>query len=267
MLNCVIVGGMINIDVSGQGSCMYGKMCDYVFEFDFVLMGGEWLYSDVFDEVELECCCVWQDCVGKVYCIVWCICDDKVVLIDVKFLKFNCCLIGYDFVYLCEVDGCFNLNSVLCGVEGLFGFVVEVKFNVLLILKFLVLVNVCYVGFMDVLCDVCVLFEYWLLLIEMVDLKVLMFVMKDFVWSSVVEYFLQDDVCLMFGINLIEFSGDDEYDVDVQVCVFVEYLCIDMSVECFGYMLVVGDDVVKCVYVMCKCVVGLFGNVQGEVCL
>ncbi|MDR5664894.1 hypothetical protein KPA97_29340, partial [Burkholderia cenocepacia] len=82
--------------------------------------------------------------------------------------------------------------------------------------------------------------------------------------SSVAEYFPQDDARPTLGINLIEFSGDDEHDVDAQVRAFVEHLRTDTSVERLGHTLAAGDDAVKRVYAMRKRAVGLLGNVQGE---
>ncbi|HEF5872421.1 TPA: FAD-binding oxidoreductase [Burkholderia cenocepacia] len=262
--NRATVGGMINTDASGQGSCTYGKTRDHVLELDFVLMGGERLRSDALDDEELERRCARQDRVGKVYRTARRISDEQAALIDAKFPKLNRCLTGYDLAHLREPDGRFNLNSVLCGAEGSLGFVVEAKLNVLPIPKFSVLVNVRYAGFMDALRDARALLEHRPLSIETVDSKVLMLAMKDFVWSSVAEYFPQDDARPTLGINLIEFSGDDERDVDARVRAFVEHLRTDTSVERLGHTLAAGDDAVKRVYAMRKRAVGLLGNVQGE---
>ena len=262
--NRATVGGMINTDASGQGSCTYGKTRDHVLELDFVLMGGERLHSDALDDDELARRCARQDRVGKVYRTARRISDDKAALIDAKFPKLNRCVTGYDLAHLREPDGRFNLNSVLCGAEGSLGFVVEAKLNVLPIPKYSVLVNVRYAGFMDALRDARALLELAPLSIETVDSKVLMLAMKDFVWSSVTEYFPQDDARPTLGINLIEFSGDDEHDVDARVRAFVDHLRTDTSVERLGHTLAAGDDAVKRVYAMRKRAVGLLGNVQGE---
>ncbi|UJH78629.1 FAD-binding oxidoreductase (plasmid) [Burkholderia cenocepacia] len=262
--NRATVGGMINTDASGQGSCTYGKTRDHVLELDFVLMGGERLHSDALDDDELARRCARQDRVGKVYRTARRISDDKAALIGAKFPKLNRCLTGYDLAHLREPDGRFNLNSVLCGAEGSLGFVVEAKLNVLPIPKYSMLVNVRYAGFMDALRDARALLELAPLSIETVDSKVLMLAMKDFVWSSVAEYFPQDDARPTLGINLIEFSGDDEHDVDARVRAFVDHLRTDTSVERLGHTLAAGDDAVKRVYAMRKRAVGLLGNVQGE---
>ncbi|MBR7963866.1 FAD-binding oxidoreductase [Burkholderia vietnamiensis] len=262
--NRATVGGMINTDASGQGSCTYGKTRDHVLALDFVLLGGEQLHSDALDDDELARRCARQDRIGKVYRTARRISDEQAALIDAKFPKLNRCLTGYDLAHLREPDGRFNLNSVLCGAEGSLGFVVEAKLNVLPIPKYSVLVNVRYAGFMDALRDARALLELKPLSIETVDSKVLMLAMKDFVWSSVAEYFPQDDARPTLGINLIEFCGDDAADVDARVRAFVAHLRTDTSVERLGHTIATGDDAVKRVYAMRKRAVGLLGNVQGE---
>ncbi len=55
--NRATVGGMINTDASGQGSCTYGKTRDHVLELHSVLLGGERLYSLPIDDAALEQAC------------------------------------------------------------------------------------------------------------------------------------------------------------------------------------------------------------------
>ncbi|WP_321945324.1 FAD-binding and (Fe-S)-binding domain-containing protein [Paraburkholderia sp. J10-1] len=262
--NRATIGGMINTDASGQGSCTYGKTRDHVLELDFLLLGGEPLHSETLAADELEVQCARKDRIGKVYRTARRISDDKADLIEAKFPKLNRCLTGYDLAHLREADGRFNLNSVLCGAEGSLGFVVEAKLNVLPIPKYSVLVNVRYGSFMDALRDARALIEHRPLSIETVDSKVLLLAMKDFVWNSVSEYFPQDASQPTLGINLIEFSGDDVDAVDARVLAFTTHLQTDHSVERQGHTLASGEDAVKRVYSMRKRAVGLLGNVQGE---
>ncbi|MBU9297732.1 hypothetical protein C6P74_29950 [Burkholderia multivorans] len=262
--NRATIGGMINTDASGQGSCTYGKTRDHVLALDFVLPGGERLHSTALSDDELARRCARQDRIGEVYRTARRISDDHAALIDAKFPKLNRCLTGYDLAHLREPDGRFNLNSALCGAEGSLGFVVEATLNVLPIPKYSVLVNVRYAGFMEALRDARALLELKPLSIETVDSTVLMLAMKDFVWSSVADYFPQDDRRPTLGINLIEFSGDDADEVDARVRAFVEHLRADTTVERLGHTIAAGDDAVKRVYAMRKRAVGLLGNVQGE---
>ena len=92
----------------------------------------------------------------------------------------------------------------------------------------------------------------------------LLLAMKDFVWSSVAEYFPQDGQRPTLGINLVEFSGDDPQEVDGRVQAFLAHLGADASVERLGHTLAAGNAAVHRVYAMRKRAVGLLGNVAGE---
>lgn len=262
--NRATIGGMINTDASGQGSCVYGKTRDHVLALDFVLLGGERLQSVPLDEEALDRMCELPGRAGQVYRTARRISEDKAELIEAKFPRLNRCLTGYDLAHLREADGRFNLSSVLCGAEGSLGFVVEARLNVLPIPKYSVLVNVRYAGFMDALRDARALMALQPLSIETVDSRVLLLAMQDFVWNSVAEYFPQDAQRPTLGINLVEFSGDDVEEVDTRVRAFTEHLQADTSVERLGHTVAVGNDAVKRVYAMRKRAVGLLGNVEGE---
>lgn len=129
--NRATIGGMINTDASGQGSCTYGKTRDHVLELDSVLLGGERLHTAALDDTALAGQLARQDRIGEVYRCAEGIQREKAALIEARFPKLNRCLTGYDLAHLREADGRFNLNSVLCGAEGSLGFIVEAKLNVL----------------------------------------------------------------------------------------------------------------------------------------
>lgn len=263
--NRATIGGMINTDASGQGSCTYGKTRDHVLELDTVLLGGERLRTGPLDEPTLERHLSRRDRVGHVYRCAERIQREKAELIEARFPKLNRCLTGYDLAHLREPDGRFNLNSVLCGAEGSLGFVVEAKLNVLPIPKYSVLVNIRYAGFMDALRDARTLITMSPLSIETVDSKVLLLAMQDIVWHGVAEYFPQQSQRPTLGINLVEFSGDDPEEVDARVASFIDYLQHDTQVERLGHTLAVGQAAVTRIYAMRKRAVGLLGNVDGEV--
>ncbi|VXD00551.1 putative conserved FAD-linked oxidoreductase [Pseudomonas sp. 8Z] len=263
--NRATIGGMINTDASGQGSCAYGKTRDHVLALDCVLLGGEHFSSAALEQPLLEQALARQDRVGEVYRCAERIQREQAQLIEARFPKLNRCLTGYDLAHLREADGRFNLNSVLCGAEGSLGFIVEAKLKVLPIPQYSVLVNVRYAGFMDALRDARALVEHKPLSIETVDSKVLLLAMQDIVWHGVAQYFPEDAQTPTLGINLIEFSGDEPQEVDARVAAFVEYLQRDTSVQRLGHTLAVGRAAVTRVYGMRKRAVGLLGNVEGEV--
>ena len=262
--NRATIGGMINTDASGQGSCTYGKTRDHVLELSTVLLGGQRLTSSSVGTEHLSALTSRKDRVGEVYQCAVDIADTHADLIKATFPQLNRCLTGYDLAHLREADGRFNLNSVLCGSEGSLGFIVEAKLNVLPIPGYSILVNVRYAGFMDALRDAKALMAMKPLSIETVDSKVLLLAMQDIVWHGVAEYFPEDPDRPTLGINLIEFSGDDEEAVQQQVHEFVLHLQRDTSVVRLGHTLAIGADALKRVYAMRKRAVGLLGNVKGE---
>ncbi|MCW2270709.1 FAD-binding and (Fe-S)-binding domain-containing protein [Pseudomonas sp. JUb96] len=263
--NRATVGGMINTDASGQGSCTYGKTRDHVLELHSVLLGGQRLHTRPLSDAELEAACAEPGRAGEVYRTARRIQETQAELIEQTFPKLNRCLTGYDLAHLRDEQGRFNLNSVLCGAEGSLGYVVEAKLNVLPIPKYAVLVNVRYTSFMDALRDANALMAHKPLSIETVDSKVLMLAMKDIVWHSVAEYFPADAERPTLGINLVEFCGDAPAEVNARVQAFVAHLQADKGVERLGHTLAEGAEAVTRVYTMRKRSVGLLGNVEGEV--
>jgi FAD/FMN-containing dehydrogenase/Fe-S oxidoreductase len=263
--NRATVGGMINTDASGQGSCTYGKTRDHVLALDCVLLGGTRFESRPVDQAELDELLRRPDRLGDAYRTAAGIAETQGALIKARFPKLNRCLTGYDLAHLRETDGRFNLNSVLCGAEGSLGFIVEAELSVLPMPKYSVLVNVRYAAFMDALRDARTLLAHRPLSIETVDSKVLLLAMKDIVWTSVANYFPQTQgEPETRGINLVEFSGDDPAQVDLRVSAFAAHLRTETSVRRLGHTLAVGRDAVEQVYAMRKRAVGLLGNVQGE---
>lgn len=263
--NRATIGGMINTDASGQGSCTYGKTRDHVLELTTILLGGERLHSHPVDESTLNEQLGRTDRTGQVYQCAEQIQREKAALIEATFPKLNRCLTGYDLAHLREADGRFNLNSVLCGSEGSLGFIVEARLNVLPIPNYSVLVNVRYAGFMDALRDARSLITLQPLSIETVDSKVLLLAMNDIVWHGVAEYFPEDPQRPTLGINLVEFSGDDPDEVDGRVERFIQHIQQDTGVVRLGHTLASGRAAVSRVYAMRKRAVGLLGNVDGEV--
>jgi FAD/FMN-containing dehydrogenase/Fe-S oxidoreductase len=263
--NRATLGGMINTDASGQGSCTYGKTRDHVVSLDCVLLGGERFESRALEEGELQTALRRTGRIGDAYRCAEAIASTHGALIEERFPKLNRCLTGYDLAHLREPDGRFNLNSVLCGAEGSLGFIVEAELAVLPIPAYSVLVNVRYGSFMDALSDARALMAHRPLSIETVDSKVLRLAMQDIVWTRVKPYFPQaEGEAATLGINLVEFSGDDAAEVEARVAAFAAHLQADPGVPRLGHTVAAGREAVEQVYAMRKRAVGLLGNVQGE---
>ncbi len=262
--NRATLGGMINTDASGQGSCTYGKTRDHVLALDTVLLGGERHFSEPVDAEAYAALAARDDRIGAIYRTVGKIVETRANEIEAKFPKLNRCLTGYDLAHLRDAQGRFNLNSVLCGAEGSLGFVTEALLNVLPIPRHSTLINIRYASFMDALRDAQALMAHHPLSIETVDSKVLLLAMQDIVWDGVADYFPADPTAPTLGINLVEFSGDDPQALDAQVEAFVAHIQADAGVRRLGHTLAHGEAAVKKIYAMRKRAVGLLGNVQGE---
>ncbi|MCX2842564.1 FAD-binding oxidoreductase [Microbulbifer thermotolerans] len=262
--NRATIGGMINTDASGQGSCLYGKTRDHVLELSTVLLGGElWQSAPIGDDTLREVT-ARDDRLGKVHRICDEIARDKAELIERKFPKLNRCLTGYDLAHIRDGEH-FNLNSVLCGSEGTLGFIAEAKLNLLPIPKCAALVNLKYDNFQDALRDAKDLMEAGPTSIETVDSKVLQLAMEDIVWHSVSEFFPAEDRPVK-GINLVEYTADSEEELEQLLAKFTAHVdaMIGQPGKSFGYTIARGHTEVNRIWAMRKRAVGLLGNAQGE---
>ncbi|GAA5524148.1 uncharacterized protein HI_1163 [Microbulbifer aestuariivivens] len=270
--NRATIGGMINTDASGQGSCVYGKTRDHVLELSTVLLGGELWHSAPISDDELASVAGREDRVGRVHRTCDQIARDNAELIERRFPKLNRCLTGYDLAHLRESpkdDGGdaarFNLNSVLCGSEGTLGFIAEAKLNVLPIPKCVALVNLKYDNFQDALRDAKDLMEAGPTSIETVDSKVLQLAMEDIVWHSVSEFFPADERPVR-GINLVEYTAESEEALQEALGRFTAHIdsVIGQAGKSFGYSIARGHGEVNRIWAMRKRAVGLLGNAEGE---
>jgi len=262
--NRATIGGMINTDASGQGSCLYGKTRDHVLELTTVLLDGTPWHSLPLSEAELDIIQQRDDRVGAVHRLLDAIRRDDAALIAEKFPKLNRCLTGYDLAHIRDDSGRFNLNNILCGAEGTLGLVCEAKLNVLPIPRASALVNVRYSSFDAALRDAPALMALNAASIETVDSKVLNLARQDIIWHGVREFFPDDDEPAQ-GINLVEFLADSEDELERQLVVVADKLTAEGSANgrC-GHTVARGAAAVNRIWGMRKKSVGLLGNLQGD---
>lgn len=259
------IGGMVNTDASGQGSCLYGKTRDHVLELSTVLVDGETWVSRPLTEEELGAVIARGGRVGEVHRAVQAIERDHGAEIARRFPKLNRCLTGYDLAHIRDGDGRFNLNSVLCGAEGSLAVVVEAKLNVLPIPKFSALLNLRYDSFDAALRDAQAIMAFGAASMETVDSKVLALAQNDIVWEGVREFFPDDDGRPVLGVNLIEFVGDTEEEVEARLNRLAAQLAADGRIAGRGgFTIARGAAAVKRVWGMRKSAVGLLGNMEGD---
>jgi len=266
--NRATIGGMINTDASGQGSCRYGKTRDHVLELKTILLDGtEWTSSAISDN-ELEEISARNDQVGKIHTLINSIQREHADLIKAKFPPLNRCLTGYDLAHIRDEQGQFNLNNILCGSEGTLGFIVEAKINLLPTPKFSALINVNYRDFNAALRDATQLMKAEPTSIETVDSKVLNLAMKDIVWHSVAEFFPEPvNGEKIQGINLVEYTAHDEAELNAAVKNFTDQLDEDAkngNDVRISYSTAWGNESVNKIWGMRKKAVGLLGGAAGE---
>lgn len=260
--NRATIGGMINTDASGQGSCLYGKTRDHVLELTTVLLDGTVWHSAPLAETGLDTIKRRDDKVGAVHRLLDAIQRDHAALIEEKFPKLNRCLTGYDLAHIRDGEGRFNLNNVLCGSEGTLGFVAAARLNVLPIPRASALVNVRYASFDAALRDAPALMTLGAASIETVDSKVLGLARQDIVWHGVREFFPDDDTPAQ-GINLVEFLAGSEEELERTLAAITARLTTEGHTHGrLGHTVARGAAVGR-IWGMRKKSVGLLGNQQG----
>ncbi|GAA5317796.1 MAG: FAD-binding and (Fe-S)-binding domain-containing protein [Candidatus Pelagadaptatus aseana] len=263
--NRATIGGMINTDASGQGSCLYGKTRDHVLSLTTVFLDGSQWTSTPLNNEEYQSVASRQDRVGELHRVVNDIQQEHHQAIADKFPKLNRCLTGYDLAHIRTEDDRFDLNSVLCGAEGTLGFIAEAKLNLLPIPKCSALVNVQYADFNSALRDATELMKAGPTSIETIDSKVLNLAMNDIVWHTVSEFFAADGESNIQGINLVEFTADDETTLKQNMARLTEQLdAANGQGASIGYSIAMGSGAVNKIWGMRKKAVGLLGNAQGE---
>ena len=265
--NRATIGGMINTDASGQGSVMYGKTRDHVLSLKTVLLDGHILESAPIDDETLASIQSGNNYSAHAHRVVDSIHKNQAQQIKDTFPELNRCLTGYDLAHIRTEDGQFNMNSVLCGSEGTLGFIVEAKVNLLPIPAYAALVNIRYDSFEGSLRHARELLAAKPTSIETVDSKVLGLAKGDIIWNSVAEFFPEEADENIQGINLVEYTGNDEKEVADKIKILTDKLDVLTKQEgssALGYTIAMGHENVNKLWTMRKKSVGLLGNAKGE---
>src|SRR4051812_2721497 len=215
--NRATIGGMINTDACGQGSCLYGKTRDHVLALTTVLLDGTVWTSRPLDDRALAEVQARPDRVGAIHELVDRIQRENAALIAERFPKLNRSLTGYDLAHIRDAEGRFDLNAILCGAEGTLGFIAEAALNVLPIPKHSALVNIRYDSFGAALRDARALMDVQAASVETVDSRVLALARQDIIWGEVSAFFPDDPEGPAEGVNLVEVLADDLDALDAQL--------------------------------------------------
>ncbi|WP_333668972.1 FAD-binding oxidoreductase, partial [Acinetobacter guillouiae] len=263
--NRATIGGMINTDASGQGSCVYGKTRNHVLELVSVLSDGSIWTSKPIDNDELQKITVQTNLVGKIHRLVDNIQNNDENLIKQYFPTLTRSLTGYDLAHIRDHNGKFDLNSILCGSEGTLAFISEAKLNLLPIPKFTALIIVSYSSFDYSLRDATRLMKFGATSIETIDKLVLELARKDTTWLSIKEFFPDSSITIE-GVNLIEFTSDNENSLKELILKASEFLKNSTHLDCGvkGYSIAKGYENVEKIWSMRKRAVGLLGRLNND---
>lgn len=263
--NRATIGGMISTDACGQGSCLYGKTRDHVIELTTVLSDGSVWDSRPLDQAALALVQSRSDRVGAIHRDIDRLQRENEALIAERFPKLNRSLTGYDLAHIRRADGRFDLNSVLCGSEGTLGFIAEATLNVVPLPSHVALVNLRYESFDAALRDAGTLVAFGAASIETIDSKVLSLAQADPIWDEVTSFFPKDAGRDARGINLVEFVGATEHEVEEPLSRLVRTLnAMRSEAGRRGYTVARGERDVGKIWAMRKKSVGLLGNTKGD---
>ncbi|MBX2809999.1 MAG: FAD-binding oxidoreductase [Cellvibrionaceae bacterium] len=261
--NRATIGGMINTDASGQGSCVYGKTRDHVLSLRTVLADGSVLDTHPMEASELAQAQQHQGRAGSIYRLVDTLQQQHQDTIANTFPPLNRCLTGYDLAHLRTRDNRLDLNSLLCGSEGTLGFIVEAKLNLLPIPKVSALVNLQYTDFDSALRDANAIMQEGPSSIETIDSRVLKLAQEDSIWHSVAEFFPTEKSTPLAGINLVEYTADTDAELEQKMQPLLQSLATNTQTRSINHTTARNSDVKK-IWAMRKKAVGLLGNTQGE---
>ena len=258
--NRATIGGMINTDASGQGSCEYGKTSQHVLEILAYPIGGEAIRSRALTETELSDPDQFP-LVNKLFDAL----EPKKAEIHAHFPQLNRFITGYDLDHFTQ-DSHKNLNHLLCGSEGTLGVFTEAKLNVLPIPKETALILITYNDFIAALHDAPVLMgsNPTPTSVEVIDNVVMEIAKNDFIWATTEQYFTGIDYSELKAIQLIEFNADTEALLEEKISAFIEYIEQQPESSRLSIRPLRGKKAVTDIYGLRKRAVGLLGAVQGN---
>jgi FAD/FMN-containing dehydrogenase/Fe-S oxidoreductase len=261
--NRATIGGMINTDASGQGSCVYGKTRHHVRSLTVALLGGEtWTASPV-DDAELARIKDSTDRIGAIHRVVDDIQRRNSKLIEASFPKLNRSLTGYDLAHIRTPQGLFDLTSILCGSEGTLSLLAEAELRVLPIPKQSVLIVVRYRDFGAALRDARLLMDLGPTSIETIDEKIVSLARSDSLWPAVAAHFPEASADPIAGVNLVEFCSD-EIEAVAAVLKRADLLLAPKSDGRAGFSIVRDPDEIARIWALRKKAVGLLGDIAGR---
>jgi FAD/FMN-containing dehydrogenase/Fe-S oxidoreductase len=253
--NRATIGGMINTDGCGKGSRIYGRTSNHVLELEWVLVDGTIARSQSINQATLSQYKQDSGILGRVYRQVDDIVSTKQDLIADVFPKMIRFMTGYNLAKVYSPgENTFNLNWILTGSEGTLAVVTEAKLKLTRIPQFKKLLVLHYHCFDHALQAASNLLESEPAAIETIDEKILGLAKQDEIY-----YHVQDFLGDAKAINLVEFVGDTQAEIENKVSRLCEQLA-----PATGYYLATNETEISRLWELRKKGAGLLGNQPGR---
>ncbi|MDN3651429.1 FAD-binding and (Fe-S)-binding domain-containing protein [Thalassotalea ponticola] len=266
--NRATIGGMINTDASGQGSLVYGKTSEHVLALRCVLANGNELHTQAKTKQQVEDIIAKGDNEAQLYETAYSSCLQNRDQIVATFPRLNRFLTGYDLEHVFNDDlSRFDLGRLITGSEGTLAMVTEATLNITPIPSVRALVNIKYDSFESALRHAPALVKANALSVETVDSRVLNLAKSDIIWHSVADLITDVANQHMDGLNLVEFAGDSEAEIEQAIASLEQSLNNSISEQqhgVIGYQLTYDLASINRLYAMRKKAVGLLGNSKDQ---
>lgn len=259
--NRATIAGMINTDASGQGSLKYGKTSEHVLSVQAVFADGSLMESGLVRQEHPP-----ESSAAKALSISEKVCREKREKIVEKFPPLNRFLTGYDLKNAINEQNQFDFTRILCGSEGTLAFITEATLNLTPIPRFRTLINVKYESFDAALRNAPLMVQAEALSVETIDSKVLELAKKDIVWHTVENLLTDVPGKELLGINIVEFAGNDQEEIEGQLarlCAKLNEMMEAQTGGIIGYQICDDLESIGRIYAMRKKAVGLLGAVEG----
>ena len=200
--NRATLGGMINTDACGNGSKTIGRTSDHIADLTYILCDGDILHSSEID-LDTQRNQTIQDLLQQ----------HRDLILE-KFTHTPRTLGGYN-LKKALTDSNLNLNYLLCGSEGTLAVIGECKLKLSIIPTYKKLVVVKYRNFDDAL-RAHEFINVDPLVIEAIDEKLIELARHDAIYLQIKD-FIENGYEKTGAINLVEFIGDNEEDINRSV--------------------------------------------------
>lgn len=257
--NRATIGGMINTDACGKGSRIYGRTSQHILELSWVLPDGTDGCSDAMDIIALNDLKKQPGRVGNIYHDLDYLLTHNQDKINQVFPRLTRFMTGYNLAKVYSEDReTFNLNYLLAGSEGTLGTITEAKLKLTPIPQTKKLLVIHYQTFDDALQGAMDLLASEPGAIETIDETILNLAKKDDIY-----YMVKDFVPKTGTINLVEFVGESEDDIQPKIDLIIDKIQ-QGNQGITGYYLATDNQEIMNLWKLRSKGAGLLGNQPGN---